>query len=77
VWAQSRFGEKAAAMADYAAEMIIAGTGLATAYDLLEHGQKVLVLDKDSGARRGPRLLEFWRHLHGRHAPVAPDRKSS
>jgi len=71
VWAQSRFGEKAAAMADYAAEMIIAGTGLATAYDLLEHGRKVLVLDKDSARALGGRPPEFRRHMHGLHAPVA------
>ena len=38
-------------MAQYSAEVIIAGAGLAglaTAYDLLERGRKVLVIDKDS-----------------------------
>ena len=43
-------------MANYSADVIIAGAGLAglaTAYDLLERGRKVLVLDKDSAEAVG------------------------
>jgi predicted oxidoreductase len=43
-------------MANYSADVIIAGAGLAglaTAYDLLERGKKVLVLDKDSAQALG------------------------
>ena len=50
-------------MANYSADVIIAGAGLAglaTAYDLLERGKKVLVLDKDSaGAVGGLARLSF------------------
>ena len=43
-------------MANYSTDVIIAGgglAGLATAYDLLERGKKVLVLDKDSAGAVG------------------------
>jgi predicted oxidoreductase len=50
-------------MADYSADVIIAGAGLAglaTAYDLLERDKKVLVIDKDSaGAVGGLARLSF------------------
>ena len=43
-------------MVNYSADVIIAGAGLAglaTAYDLLERGSKVIVLDKDSAEAVG------------------------
>ena len=43
-------------MATYSADVIIAGAGLAglaTAYDLLERGKKVLIFDKDSAEAVG------------------------
>jgi 2-polyprenyl-6-methoxyphenol hydroxylase-like FAD-dependent oxidoreductase len=46
-------------MVDYSADVIIAGAGLAgpaTAYDLLDQGIKVVVLDKDS-ARAAARAI--------------------
>jgi predicted oxidoreductase len=50
-------------MANYSADVIFAGAGLAglaTAYGLLERGKKVLVLDKDSaGAVGGLARLSF------------------